>query len=345
MKDKIIVTGGAGYIGSHTIIELIENTDFEIISIDNFSNSSAVTFDRIKAITNVDVTNYDIDLCNKKQVFELFENLESVKGIIHFAAFKSVPESVNNPYKYYHNNIQSLLNVLEGSLKFSIENFIFSSSCSVYGNIDSLPVNENTPFNKAESPYAYTKQVGEKIIEDYAKQFPKLKSISLRYFNPVGAHDSGLIGESPINPPTSLIPVITQTAVGKISKMHVHGTDYKTRDGSCIRDYIHVSDIAKAHVIAMELLLNDKNTSVNSIFNLGSGQGVSVLEAIKTFESVAGMSLNYSLGPRREGDVEAIYSDTTKSESELKWTTQFSLDKMIETAWKWELYLKSQPDK
>lgn len=344
MKNKIIVTGGAGYIGSHTIIELIEKTDFEIISIDNFSNSSVVTFDRIKAITGVDVVNYDIDLCDKEKVFELFDKLQNVRGIIHFAAFKSVPESVNNPYKYYHNNIESLLNVLEGSLKFSVENFIFSSSCSVYGNIDRLPVNENTAFNTAESPYAYTKQIGEKIIKDYANKFPQLKSISLRYFNPVGAHISGLIGESPINPPTSLIPVITQTAIGKIPKMHVHGTDYKTRDGSCIRDYIHVSDVAKAHVISLELLLNNKNTSINSIYNLGSGQGVSVLEAIKTFESVSGMSLNYSLGPRREGDVEAIYSDTTKSENELNWTTQFTLDKMIETAWKWELYLKSQQD-
>lgn len=344
MKDKIIVTGGAGYIGSHTIIELIENTDFEIISIDNFSNSSKITFDRIKLITGVDVANYNVDLCDKEKVFELFKTLKNIRGIIHFAAFKSVPESVNNPYKYYHNNIQSFLNVLEGSIEFSIENFIFSSSCSVYGNIDSLPVNENTPFNRAESPYAYTKQICEKIITDYANKFPQLKSISLRYFNPVGAHESGLIGESPINPPTSLIPVITQTAIGKIPKMHVHGTDYKTRDGSCIRDYIHVSDIAKAHVIALELLFNGKNKSVNSIYNLGSGQGVSVLEAIKTFETISGKSLNYAVGPRREGDVEAIYSDTTKSENELEWTTQFSLDKMIETAWKWELYLKNQQD-
>lgn len=338
-KNKIIVTGGAGYIGSHTIIELIENTEFEIISIDNFSNSSELTFERIEAITGRKIHNFNIDLCNKEAFYSILENEKNVVGIIHFAAFKSVPESVENPYKYYHNNTESLLNVVEGCLKFGINNLIFSSSCSVYGNITQLPVNEKTPFNKAESPYAYTKQIGESILIDYSKAFPELKTISLRYFNPVGAHVSGLIGEFPINPPTSLVPVITQTAIGKIKKMTVHGEDYSTRDGSCIRDYIHVSDIASAHVIALDYLLKEKNSSTNSIFNLGSGEGVSVKEAIEVFERISGKELNFSVGPRRNGDIEAIFSDTTKSSNELQWTIKFNLEEMMNSAWKWENYL------
>jgi len=340
-KEKIIVTGGAGYIGSHTIIELIENTNYEIISIDNFSNSSEITFERIEAITGVKVENYCIDICNQEDLFHVLSNILNCVGVIHFAAFKSVPESVSNPYKYYHNNTVSLLNILEGCLKNEIKNFIFSSSCSVYGNIDQLPVNELTPFSKAESPYAYSKQIGESILLDYAKASPFLKTISLRYFNPVGAHLTGLIGEFPIHPPTSLIPVITQTAVGKIEKMTVHGEDYNTRDGSCIRDYIHVTDIAKAHVKALYYILKDKNKSTNSIFNLGSGEGVSVKEAINTFEKITNSALNYSIGPKREGDVEAIFSDTTKSENELEWSANFTLEQMIDSAWKWELFLKN----
>lgn len=340
-KGKIIVTGGAGYIGSHTIIELIENTDYEIISFDNFSNSSELTFDRIEAVTGRKIVNYSIDICDQKLVFETLEKETNCIGIIHFAAFKSVPESVQNPYKYYHNNTESLLNIVEGCLKFGISNLIFSSSCSVYGNIDCLPVNEDTPLNKSESPYAYSKQIGESILRDYANSAPQLKSISLRYFNPVGAHLSGLIGEFPIQPPTSLVPVITQTAIGKISKMTVHGEDYNTRDGSCIRDYIHVSDIAKAHVKALEFLFQEKNTTTNSVFNLGSGNGVSVKEAISSFEQSTGLKLNYSIGPRRVGDVEAIFSDTTKSENELNWKAEISLDQMMESAWKWEKYLKN----
>jgi len=339
-RNKIIVTGGAGYIGSHTIIELIENTNFEVISIDNFSNSSEVTFERIEAITGRKIKNHNINLCDQQEFYKVLETEKNCVGIIHFAAFKSVPESVSNPYKYYHNNSESLLNVVEGCLKYGIKNLIFSSSCSVYGNIDELPVNENTPFNKAESPYAYSKQIGESILNDYAKSSPHLKTISLRYFNPVGAHISGLIGEFPIHPPTSLIPVITQTAIGKIEKMLVHGEDYSTRDGSCVRDYIHVSDIANAHLIALNYLLEGKNETVNSIFNLGSGEGVSVKEAISVFEKIAKHKLNYSIGPRREGDVEAIFSDTTKSSSILKWETKFKIEEMIDSAWKWENYLK-----
>ena len=335
-KQTIIVTGGAGYIGSHTIIEVLEGTNFEVVSIDNYSNSDPITFDRIEAVTGKRVKNHNIDLCDKSALEEVMKSISNCVGVIHFAAFKSVPESVENPYKYYHNNIESLLNIVEACLKNKIQHFIFSSSCSVYGNIDHLPVNEETPFSVAESPYAYTKQVGETIMKDYAKKFTDLKTISLRYFNPVGAHVSGLIGESPINPPTSLVPIITQTAIGIRESMMVHGEDYETRDGSCVRDYIHVSDIAKAHVIALSYLLEGKNKAVNSIFNLGTGEGVSVKEAIDTFEKSTGITLNYSIGPRREGDVEAIYSDTTKSKNELGWETEKSLEEMMVSAWKWQ---------
>lgn len=335
-KSLIIVTGGAGYIGSHTIIELLTTTNFDVISIDNFSNSSTDTFKRIKQITGKTVKNYNVDLCNLTETIHIFEQEKNIAGIIHFAAFKSVPESVEKPGKYYHNNINSLLNILNCCLKFNIKNFIFSSSCSVYGNINELPVVETTPFGKAESPYAYTKQIGEIMIEDYTKAYPQLSSIALRYFNPVGAHVSGLIGEYPIHKPTSLVPIITQTAIGKIKQMTVYGKNYDTRDGSCIRDYVHVTDIAAAHIKALNYLIDNKSTSNFSIFNLGTGQGVSVLEAIKSFEKVSGKELNYTIGENRAGDVVAIYSDTSKSENELGWKTNFSLDEMLESAWKWE---------
>ncbi len=335
MKETLIVTGGAGYIGSHTIIELIENTDFNVVSIDNFSNSDKVTFERIKDVTGVDVKNYNINLCDKVSLFNSIEETNII-GVIHFAAFKSVPESVDNPMKYYKNNIDSLLNVLDFCIERNIVNLIFSSSCSVYGNINVLPVKEDTLFNKAESSYAYTKQIGERILEDFSISNPKINTISLRYFNPVGAHISGKIGESPINPPTSLVPIITQTAIGIREKMFVHGTDYETRDGSCIRDYIHVSDIAKAHIQALDYLIQKKNKAVNSIFNLGTGNGVTVIEAIEAFIKVTGLSLNVEYGPRREGDVEAIYSETSKSSSELNWKPEIDLETMMDSAWKWQ---------
>jgi UDP-glucose 4-epimerase len=345
MKDTIIVTGGAGYIGSHTIIELLENTDLNVISVDNFANSSSDSFERIKNITGKTIKNYNIDLCDTAQTENIFKSEKNIKGIIHFAAFKSVPESVENPSKYYHNNISSLLNLLDFSLKYNVPNFIFSSSCSVYGNISQLPVKETTPIGKAESPYAYTKQIGEEILKDYAKAYPNLKIIALRYFNPVGAHISGLIGESPINKHSNLLPIITQTAIGKIKEMTVFGKDYDTRDGSCIRDYIHVSDIAAAHVKAFELLEKEKNSANYRVFNLGTGNGVSVLEAIHSFEKISGRKLNYKIGEKRPGDVGAIYSDTTLSAKELKWETKFTLDEMIESAWKWELNLEKQREK
>ncbi len=341
-KPTVIVTGGAGYIGSHTIIELLEKTDYHVVSIDDFSNSSKETYINIKKITNKEVDAHTIDLCDRERTNHVFEKYSNIIGVIHFAAFKSVPESVVVPYKYYHNNINSELNVLEACLKYNVASFIFSSSCSVYGNINSLPVNEQTHLNKAESPYAYTKQVGEEILKDYSKAFPRLQMIALRYFNPVGAHVSGLNGENPINKPSSLVPIITQTASGRMKEMNVWGTDYKTRDGSCIRDYIHVSDIAVAHIKALEYLIDQKQQSNFSIFNLGTGNGVSVLEAIASFEKISGLKLNYKIGPRRPGDVEAIYSDTSYTEMELGWKAKYSLDEMMASAWKWEQILSEQ---
>jgi len=341
-SKTILVTGGAGYIGSHTIIELLSTTDYNVISVDNYSNSSPKTFDRIEKITGKKVKNYDVDLCDLASTRSIFEKEKNITGIIHFAAFKSVPESVANPHKYYHNNINSLLNILECCLQFNVFDFIFSSSCSVYGNIEQLPVSENTKLGKAECPYAYSKQIGETILADYAKVFPNLKIVALRYFNPVGAHISGLIGESPINKPNNLVPIITNTAIGKIASMTVYGKDYPTRDGTCIRDYIHVTDIATAHIKALEYLINKKQNKNFSMFNLGTGQGVSVLEAINAFEKVSGQKLNYEIGEKRPGDVGAIYSDNTLSQTELNWTTKFSLEQMMETAWKWELEQKQE---
>ena len=341
MAQKIIVTGGAGYIGSHTILELLDQTNFEVISIDNYSNSSSDTFDRIEQITGQRVYNHPIDLCDKEALYSYLSSLQDVVGVIHFAAFKSVPESVEQPTLYYKNNLDSLLNVIEGCKTFGINQLIFSSSCSVYGNIDTLPVTENTPFSPAESPYAHTKQIGEQMLELYAKGGVNFKTIALRYFNPVGAHSSGLIGESPINPPTSLIPIITQTAIGRREKMYVHGTDYPTRDGSCIRDYIHVSDIASAHVAALNLLLSGSSQLEFDVINLGTGEGVSVVEAIESFEKNSGIKLNYEMGPRRAGDIVAIYSNTTKSEQQLKWKAIRDLDEMVSSAWSWEQRLSN----
>lgn len=334
-KNTILVTGGAGYIGSHTIIELLETTKFNVVSIDNFSNSSEKTFDRIEKITGKRIHNHNIDICDMVALTKVFEEDESIVGVIHFAAFKSVDESVIYPQKYYHNNINSLSNILDCCLKYNITNFIFSSSCSVYGNIDNLPVKETTPIGKAESPYAHTKQMGEEIIKDFINTNTNLRVIILRYFNPVGAHISGLIGESPINKPNNLIPIITNTAIGKIPMMTIYGNDYPTRDGTCIRDYVHVTDIASAHIKSMLLLIENKASFLT--LNLGTGNGVSVLEAVNTFEKITGDKLNYILGPKRLGDICAIYSDNTFTEKTLNWTPIYSLEDMLKSAWRWEL--------
>ena len=336
---KIIVTGGAGYIGSHTLIEIMENTGCEVISVDNYSNSTPETYKRIQNITGKTVKHYDIDLCDASAVNSMLEENKNIDGIIHFAAFKSVPESVEKPLLYYHNNMESLINILSGLKEYHIPNFIFSSSCSVYGNIEKLPVNEQTPLH-AISPYGYTKEAGERLIKDFTNSYSGVKAVLLRYFNPVGAHISGKIGEVPLQRPANLVPVITQTAIGKLKETTVFGNDYNTRDGSCIRDYVHVSDIARAHTDALLYLSKNKNAPACSVFNLGTGSGVSVMEMINTFEKVSGTKLNYRIGGRREGDVAAIYSDNTLVKNVLGWTPKYTLDDMMLSAWKWELNMK-----
>ena len=337
--STIIVTGGAGYIGSHTIIELLQQTDYNIVSIDNFSNSNTDTFDRVEQVTSKRVKNLNVDICNLEALEFALDTVKNPIGIIHFAAFKSVPQSVSEPLLYYHNNLGSLVNILKICKKLAISNFIFSSSCSVYGNVDVLPVTEQTPFSVAESPYAQTKQMGEDIVSNFTKSEPIFKSVLLRYFNPVGAHLTGLNGEYPRGKPDNLVPYITQTAAGILQKLTVFGGDYDTRDGSCIRDYIHVSDIADAHVKALNYLIENKQKKSTSIFNLGTGNGVSVLEAINSFEKVSGQKLNYEVGPRRAGDVINIYANNDFAKKELNWIPKFNLDDMMLSAWKWQLNL------
>lgn len=333
--QTIIVTGGAGYIGSHTIVELLSNTDFHVISVDNFSNSLERSYERIKAITHKDFDTIKLDLCDKAELYKQFNAIPNIAGIIHFAAYKSVPESVADPLLYYHNNISSLSNLLSYAKDQHIPNFIFSSSCSVYGNADELPVTENTPLKKAESPYGHTKQVGEEMIEFLCKSQPEFNAVLLRYFNPVGAHMSGQLGEFPLNRPNNLVPIITQTASGKNS-LTVFGNDYDTRDGYCVRDYIHVSDIADAHIKALYYLLKKQNNRQCSVFNLGTGNGISVLEAIQSFEKISGKKLNYAVGARRAGDVVAIYANNSLAKSELNWNPKYSIDDMMLSAWKWQ---------
>ncbi len=336
---KIIVTGGAGYIGSHTLIELLNNTSYEIISIDNFSNSNAEAYKRVEAITGKQVNFLNFDLCDNKALLDHLMPMEDILGIIHFAAFKSVPDSVKDPILYYHNNIESLNNLLKICEIKKINNFIFSSSCAVYGNADQLPVTESTPLKKAESPYGHTKQIGEEIITFFSESNPNFKVVMLRYFNPVGAHMSGNNGEMPISKPNNLVPIITQTAVGK-NALTVFGNDYPTRDGYCIRDYIHVTDIADAHVKALAFISENKNKQNLNLFNLGTGQGISVKEAIESFEKVSGIKLNYKLGPRRAGDVIAVYADNSKAKNELDWNPQYAIDDMMLSAWKWQQNLE-----
>lgn len=336
---KVLVTGGCGYIGSHTIVDLIEN-GYEVISVDNNSRSNPDILDGVERITGKKVKNYKVDLCNFDETHAVFQENPDIDGIIHFAAYKAVGESVEKPIMYYENNLNSLLNVLKCVRDFNTPYFVFSSSCTVYGNPESIPVTEQTPTKPAESPYGATKQMGEQILTDFAKVFDT-QIISLRYFNPVGAHPSIEIGELPIGKPQNLVPAITQTAIGKLPQMMVHGADYDTRDGSCIRDYIHVSDIAHAHTLAIEFLQEEKNSSNYEIFNLGTGNGVSVLEAIQSFEKVSGVKLNYEIGPRRPGDVVAIYANNDHAVSSLGWQIHYGIDDMMSTAWQWEEKLKA----
>lgn len=336
---KILVTGGCGYIGSHTIVDLVAN-GFEVISVDNNSRSSATVLNGIAQITGKAIKNYNVDLCIFDDTHAIFQENNDIAGIIHFAAYKAVGESVENPLLYFENNIASLVNILKCVAEFKIPHFVFSSSCTVYGNPDQIPVTELTPQKPAESPYGSTKQMGEEIVSQTINSLTNQQAILLRYFNPVGAHPSILIGEIPIGRPANLVPAITQTAIGKLPQMQVWGNDYDTRDGSCVRDFIHVSDIAHAHTLALNYLLAEKNETNCDVFNLGSGIGFTVLEVINTFEKVTGEKLNYIVGPRRAGDVIAIYADNDKAVTQLNWKLQFGLDEMMRTAWEWELKLK-----
>ncbi len=335
---KILVTGGTGYIGSHTVVEL-QNSGYDVFIIDNLSNSNADVIDSIEKITGIRPSFEKIDLCDAEKLQKYFEDREDLNAVIHFAAFKAVGESVQNPLLYYKNNVTGMINLLDEISKRKINNFVYSSSCTVYGEADSLPVTEESPIKKAESPYGFTKQIGEQMLYDLSL-VSGLRSVILRYFNPTGAHDSSLIGELPIGIPNNLVPYITQTAIGIREILTVNGNDYDTPDGTNIRDYIHVVDLAKAHVLALERMLKKKNESEVEVFNLGTGNGNSIMEVIKTFEEVSGLKLKYRVGPRRSGDVVSIYSDTKKANDILGWKAERDLRNMMLTSWNWEKALK-----
>ena len=332
---KILVTGGLGYIGSHVVVEL-QNNNFEVLIVDDLSNSSLKVLDGIQQITRVEPTFEKIDLKNKQSVVDFFSRHNDIDGIIHFAASKAVGESVNNPLKYYENNIHSLIYLLQEINKLPTQKLIFSSSCTVYGQADKLPITENAPIKEPESPYGNTKKIGEKIIKDACSASSSLNAISLRYFNPIGAHESALIGELPIGIPQNLVPYVTQTGIGLRERLSIFGNDYPTPDGTCIRDYIHVVDLAKAHVMAMKRLLEEKNTENYEVYNIGTGKGSSVLEVVKTFEEVSGVKLNYSFVDRRLGDIISAYANTTKANTVLGWKSELTLKDALRSAWEWE---------
>lgn len=336
---KILVTGGCGYIGSHTLVDLIEN-GYDVISIDNNSRSKPQIFEGVEKITGKKVKNYKVDLQNFDETFAVFQENTDIEGIIHFAAYKSVAESVAKPLLYFENNLETLINLLKCVQEFETPCFVFSSSCTVYGNPDNIPVTEASQPKPAESPYGYTKQMGEQIVNEFAKS-TGTHCVLLRYFNPAGAHPSVEIGELPTGIPENLVPVITQTAMGRIPKMLVHGNDYATRDGSCIRDYVHVCDIAHAHTLALKYLHEKSDLHFCDVFNLGTGLGITVLEAIKAFEKISGNPLNYEIGPRRPGDIIAIYANNDLAKNILGWKPKFTLEDIMSTAWKWEQKLRS----
>ena len=331
---KILVTGGLGFIGSHTVVEL-QQAGFEVLVIDDLSNTRIEVLDQITSITGIRPQFFELDLKNKAEVTTFFED-QRVDGIIHFAAFKAVGESVQKPLDYYENNIGSLVYILQEMKNRNLDCFIFSSSCTVYGQADELPITENAPIKPAESPYGNSKQIGEEVIRESCKAY-NLNAIALRYFNPIGAHASVKIGELPLGIPQNLIPFITQTAAGIRKELSVFGDDYPTPDGTAIRDYIHVVDLAKAHIAALERLLSKKNKQNFEFFNVGTGTGSSVLEVIKAFEKVTGSPLNYKIVDRREGDVIAAYADTTIANKKLNWKTELSLEEALSSAWAWEL--------
>jgi UDP-glucose 4-epimerase len=335
MRKKILVTGGTGYIGSHTTVELIEQ-GFEPIIIDNLYNSEAIVVDRIQKITGVKPHLEVFDLCDQEKLDRFIQKNNDISAVIHFAAYKAVGESVNKPLEYYRNNLLSLINLLDVMKRHGIPSLVFSSSCTVYGQPEKLPVSEDAPLQPATSPYGNTKQIGESIIRDTTVSDKNLKAISLRYFNPIGAHPSALIGELPRGIPENLVPFLTQTGYGIREELKVFGDDYNTPDGSCIRDYLHVVDLAKAHVIAIKRLIEGKSKTNYEVFNLGTGKGVSVLEAIKSFERVSGIKLKYKIVGRRAGDIEKIWANPSYANKELGWKTLSSLDEAMKTAWDWE---------
>lgn len=331
---KILVTGGTGYIGSHTVVEL-QNKGYDVVIVDNLSNSYEYVVDRITEITGKRPEFHNFDLADPVPTAEFFRTHPDLDGIIHFAAFKAVGESMEKPLEYYRNNLQSLINIMQGMKDHNITNLVFSSSCTVYGQPDELPVKETSPIKEAFSPYGNTKQMSEQIIK-FVVNASALRCISLRYFNPIGAHDSALIGELPIGVPNNLVPFITQTAIGKRPALKVFGSDYSTPDGTAIRDYIHVVDLAQAHVVAVDRMIEKKSELNFEVFNLGTGNGYSVLEVIKSFEKVSGTKLNYEIVGRRPGDVEQVWADTSFANRELGWKAQRGIDEMMQSAWKWE---------
>lgn len=333
--SKILVTGGTGYIGSHTVVELLA-AGMEVVIVDDLSNSELSVLDGIERISGKRPAFAQFDLCNKSALEALFREHSDITGIIHFAAKKAVGESVEKPLMYYKNNFDSLLNLLELMESYQVQNIVFSSSCTVYGQPDKLPVTEETPFQPAESPYGYSKQVCEIILRDACKADTSLNAIALRYFNPTGAHASAIIGELPRGVPANLVPFITQTAAGIREKLMVFGSDYNTPDGSAIRDYIHVVDLAKAHVVALRRQLDQQQKNNYEFFNIGTGKGNSVLEVVQTFERVNSLELNYQVADRRPGDIENIYADTTLANKELGWTAKLGIEDMLSSAWKWQ---------
>ena len=334
--SKILVTGGLGFIGSHTVVELLNN-NYEVIIIDNLSNASKSVLEGIRNITGKTPELHVFDLIDQTKVLDFFKNNADISGIIHFAAYKAVGESVLFPIKYYENNLFSLVNILKAASQFNLYfNFIFSSSCTVYGQAETQPVDENTPSQKAESPYGNTKQICEEILRDYTISSDNLNIISLRYFNPIGAHPTSEIGELPLGKPNCLVPYLTQSVAGVLGQLTVFGNDYNTHDGTCLRDYIDVIDLSKAHVAALKKLENDNNNPKYDVFNLGTGNGTSVLEVLQTFEKATGEKVNYQIGPRRSGDVESIYARTDKAFEVLNWKATTPLSESLNNAWKWE---------
>ena len=338
---KILVTGGLGFIGSHTVVEL-QNKGFEVVIIDNLSNATESVLDGIEAITQQRPLFEKLDLRDKESVLDFFKRHEDLKGAIHFAASKAVGESVENPLLYYENNLNTLIYLLQQFTQIPGSGFIFSSSCTVYGQADNMPITEDAPVKKAESPYGNTKQIGEEIIADVCKVHKEFNAIALRYFNPIGAHPTASIGELPIGVPQNLVPFITQTAIGLREQLAVFGDDYPTADGTCIRDYIHVVDLAKAHVVALQRILNKDNKNNYEVFNLGTGKGSSVLEVINSFERISGKKLNYRIADRRSGDVIEAYADTSKANDELGWKAISDLDDAMRSAWDWEQKIRNK---